>query len=292
MLTTMSNQPAISVQDLSFSYGGPSILSNVNLELPRGCRCLLVGANGAGKTTLLRILAGKRLVKDKVLILGKHAYFETPEGISYLGPEWVKNPVTARDLPVLQLLESHNANRHPERLRKLLAILEIDPTWHTHLISDGERRRVQILMGLLQPYDVLFLDEVTVDLDVLVRRDLLHFLKSETEERGCSIIYATHIFDGIGDWPSHIAHIRNGTIMGLHAFNNEFLKKELSLDEHGKPKNSFDSPLLMVVERWLREDFNLRIEERRRIGRTKWDELSEDARKYGDKYYNYWNHEL
>ncbi len=46
-----------------------------------------------------------------------------------------------------------------------------------HAISDGERRRVQILLGLLNPFKVLLLDEVTVDLDCLVRKRLLEFLK-------------------------------------------------------------------------------------------------------------------
>lgn len=50
--------------------------------------------------------------------------------------------------------------------------------------------------GLLQPWELLLLDEVTVDLDVLVRADFLAFLKEETETRGATIVYATHIFDG------------------------------------------------------------------------------------------------
>jgi CCR4-NOT complex subunit CAF16 len=45
-----------------------------------------------------------------------------------------------------------------------------------HQVSDGQRRRVQIVLGLLQPWDVLLLDEVTVDLDVVVRANLLNFL--------------------------------------------------------------------------------------------------------------------
>ncbi len=51
---------------------------------------------------------------------------------------------------------------------------------------------------------VLLLDEITVDLDVLARADLVAFLKSECEERGATIIYATHIFDGLESWPSHL----------------------------------------------------------------------------------------
>ena len=54
---------------------------------------------------------------------------------------------------------------------------------------------------------VLLLDEITVDLDVLARSNLLNFLKKECDNRGALIIYATHIFDGLDDWPSHI--VRN-----------------------------------------------------------------------------------
>lgn len=43
-----------------------------------------------------------------------------------------------------------------------------------------------------------------MDLDVLARANLLKFLRRECEERGATIIYATHIFDGLEDWPSHM----------------------------------------------------------------------------------------
>lgn len=59
-----------------------------------------------------------------------------------------------------------------------------------HQISDGERRRVQLCMGLMGEWDVLLLDEVTVDLDVLVRADLIDFLISESETRGATIVCA------------------------------------------------------------------------------------------------------
>lgn len=59
---------------------------------------------------------------------------------------------------------------------------------------------------------MLLLDEITVDLDVLARADLLTFLKKECEERGATIIYATHIFDGLENWPSHIVYVANGKL--------------------------------------------------------------------------------
>ena len=85
-----------------------------------------------------------------------------------------------------------------------LQVLDINLSWMMHKVSDGQRRRVQICMGLLKPFKVLLLDKITVDLDVLARADLLTFLRKECEERGATIIYATHIFDGLEGWPTHL----------------------------------------------------------------------------------------
>ena len=51
---------------------------------------------------------------------------------------------------------------------------------------------------------------VQVDLDVLVRADLMDFLKEESEQRGCTVVYITHIFDGIEAWPTHLAFLAAG----------------------------------------------------------------------------------
>ena len=79
----------------------------------------------------------------------------------------------------------------PVRLAKLMEVLDVNPDWRMHTVSDGQRRRVQICLGLLKPFDVLLLDEITVDLDVLGRADLMQFLKEECEQRGATIIYVS-----------------------------------------------------------------------------------------------------
>lgn len=57
------------------------------------------------------------------------------------------------------------------------------------------------------------MDEITVDMDVLGRMDLLEFFKQECEQRGATIIYATHIFDGLEQWITHIAYMEDGTLV-------------------------------------------------------------------------------
>ena len=60
---------------------------------------------------------------------------------------------------------------------------------------------------------MLLLDEITVDMDVVGRLDLLAFFKRECEERGATIVYATHIFDGLEPWITHLAYVCDGKLV-------------------------------------------------------------------------------
>lgn len=135
----------------------------------------------------------------------------------------------------------------PGRRAELIKVLDINLSWRMHKVSDGQRRRVQICMGLLKPFKVLLLDEITVDLDVLARADLLNFLRKECEERGATIMYATHIFDGLENWPTHIVYVAHGK-----------LQLAMPMD---KVKDISKLSLMRTVESWLRKE---RGEERKR----------------------------
>ena len=220
---------SVEIENLTFgyaseSYGGLSklgdkvILNNLNLKLPPGSRCLLIGANGSGKSTLLRILAGKHLTKDvnpvteqktTCKVLGLQAFHDTRLNFhrTSLDCDWGMRSVAfvgcdvplCADIAVCNMMEKLQ-NEYPERRDELVELLGINLNWRMHQLSDGQRRRVQIMMGLLRPFKILLLDEVTTSLDVCVRQDLLRWLVRESEERGATIIYATHIFDGLDDW--------------------------------------------------------------------------------------------
>jgi CCR4-NOT complex subunit CAF16 len=150
-----------------------------------------------------------------------------------------------------------------------------------HQISDGERRRVQLCMGLMTSWDVLLLDEVTVDLDVLVRADLLEFLIEESETRGATIVYATHIFDGLHTFPTHICHLQLGKTPSdllpwpLPSSSTKPLDETKKNDEVGKLVSAIEVPdgrysdLLKVVLGWLREDRDLRREKEKAKGRMR-----------------------
>ena len=85
-----------------------------------------------------------------IKICGADPFKEGPEGVAYLGVEWVLNPVVRTDIDVPALLASVGGDFFPERRDELVDILDIDLAWRMHAVSDGERRRVQLAMGLLR----------------------------------------------------------------------------------------------------------------------------------------------
>lgn len=250
----------VDIKNLTFAYPGrASVLNNLTMQLTAGSRCLLIGANGAGKSTLLRILSGRHLVKpdESVRVLGKSVFHDTSLNFerSYLDTDWGMRTVSfagygcplQADIAVRDMMKKLQSE-YPERRDELLQLLRIDPEWRMHQVSDGQRRRVQIFIGLLRPFKILFLDEVTVSLDVIVRQDLLQWLREESIRRQATIIYATHIFDGLDDWPTHLHYLTNKGNTGWQGklYDLEYYQE---LRKIGHP-----SPLLKIAERWLRQE--------------------------------------
>jgi CCR4-NOT complex subunit CAF16 len=234
--------PVIEVRDLHFAYRGDprEVLAGVNLRVAAGRRVLVIGANGAGKTTLLRILAGKHMVDaERVRVLGASAFHEPSLSarVEFLGGRF---PFDV-DLRVDEIL-ARQLGVDPARRDRLIEVLGVDLGWHMHAVSDGQRRRVQLLLGLLRPREVLMLDEITTDLDLIARQDLLAFLREETERPGqpTTILYATHIFDTLDRWATHVVYLAAGQVV-------------IDAPIGAVPELATD-PLVTVVERWLRRD--------------------------------------
>ncbi|KAK4670340.1 CCR4-NOT regulatory complex component [Podospora pseudopauciseta] len=249
-----SGPPSVVTNNLSYLFQDHSTgLSGITLSLPPRSRTLLIGANGAGKTTLLRLLAGKRLAPAGTITIGGNDPFKVGlEGVTYLGLEWVLNAIVRTDIGVDELLRSVGGDQYPDRRDELVAVLDIDTRWRMHAVSDGERRRVQLAMGLVRPWTILLLDEITVDLDVWSRSQFLSFLKKETEERECTVVYATHILDNLAGWPTHLVHMHLGTVVEWGT-TEKMLESKL-----GGEKETGNSRLGELVLRWLKEDLDRR----------------------------------
>ena len=105
-----------------------------------------------------------------------------------------------------------------------------------------------MLIQLVRPFKILLLDEVTVSLDVCVRQDLLKWLEKESVERGATIIYATHIFDGLDEWASHLYYLTNEGKCGW-----EGRMDELEVYQELRAKNH-PAKMLTIADHWLRKE--------------------------------------
>ncbi|CAE7294049.1 ABCI20 [Symbiodinium natans] len=228
----VTSGPTVSIQGLCFRYGAGSDVRLEDFSLRSCSRCVLVGLNGTGKSTLLALLAGRRMGLDhgeSVKILGLRPFQDHAKldrDVTILSSEWkrqVGQLAASSGLTFRELAESEvkdltsqgfNAALLSARLLRLMQMLHIDPTKPFGLLSDGALRRAQLGLKLLKPVSVLLIDEVTADLDVLARDALLQFLKEDSEE-GSTIIYCTHIMDGLEGWATHYLHLRPLGLPGL-----------------------------------------------------------------------------
>lgn len=264
---SQNTAPLIEVDHVSFQYATAfgtktkphTVLQQVHFRLPAGARVLLVGGNGAGKSTLLRLLAGKHLIPDgqgHIRMLGRDAFRDTllNNERTYVSAEWGSRTVAfsgpsralTADIAVEELMTKLQAE-FPTRRTQLLQLLRIDPKWRMHQVSDGQRRRVQLFLALLQPSKVILLDEVLGLLDVLSRQDFLNFLQEETNVRGATIVLATNVFDGLEEWTSHLMYLREGRLRV-----NQPLQ---TVPDYLTLKNrQVTHPLYRLIEQWLRQE--------------------------------------
>ncbi|MCC6751624.1 MAG: ATP-binding cassette domain-containing protein [Deltaproteobacteria bacterium] len=238
------SDPAIEVSGLSYAYPDVPVpvVRDVSFSLERGARCVLVGPNGAGKSTLLRILGGKHMVPQALVrVLGRPAFHDTglAAHLTWIGGAFPLNV----DITVQEILDGVRA-LDPLRCERLLHLLDVNRGWRMHRVSDGQRRRVQLLLALLRPSEVLLLDEATRDLDLLGRAELLALLREESELRGATIVYATHILDRLEEWATHLALMHEGrfSLTPIDA-----VAPLVALRAQG-----VSSPLFVLLERWMR----------------------------------------
>lgn len=214
----VATKPIVTIKNLTFCYeaGKPNI-AGLDCVIQPNSKVILVGANGAGKSTLLRILTGQifmGLTHDTFDINGMARANDQFNGVAYLGGTWKRRrtgfegvcPYTM-DSPASEMMEKWQ-NEFKDRRDELVRVLGINLKWKMNECSDGQRKKVRIMIKLLRPFQLCVIDEFAADLDIFSRKRFFDFLTRECEERGASVVYCTHIFDQADDWASHVAFMQ------------------------------------------------------------------------------------
>ncbi|MBX6353029.1 MAG: ABC transporter ATP-binding protein [Thermoflavifilum sp.] len=188
----------VEVRNLSKRIHGRTVLDHVDLTVQPGSIHALIGANGAGKSTLLRVIAGLYSASaGEVLVLGERMDISRADLRQHIHLAGTDMPLPHR-FTVAQyaryaslLYERWDAARW-ERLRRALALPEKQPV---RRLSFGMRMQVQLAIALSTHPSLLLLDEPTVGLDAVVRRQAVQWLLDEAQANGMSVVVASHQLD-------------------------------------------------------------------------------------------------
>jgi len=182
------------------------------LQIDRGELVLCCGVNGAGKSTLLSIIGGRKLIPQGNVTIFKRDCFndcKLASLVCYIGDRWNDHFI---DVTIAEFIGEYICNGR--RCLELCEILQVDLSWRVSQLSDGQRRRCQILSAFTssEEFLVYILDETTSDLDIVSRERLLGWLKNEAESRGACVLYASHILDGLDEWATRLVYMEDGNI--------------------------------------------------------------------------------
>ncbi len=188
--------PAIEVRSLRVVRGPRVVLDDFNLAVDRGTLTGLLGPSGSGKSTLMRAIVGvQQIAAGTVEVLGMPAGSEPVRSrVGYL----TQAPSVYKDLTVRQNLRYFAAvlGADPDAVQR--AIDQVDLGSHAEdlvaRLSGGELSRVSLAAALLGEPEVLVLDEPTVGLDPVLRRDLWN-LFNDLATAGVTLLVSSHVMD-------------------------------------------------------------------------------------------------
>ncbi|MET7678842.1 ABC transporter ATP-binding protein [Streptomyces seoulensis] len=194
---------AVHAAGLTVVRGTRTVLHDLHFTVPRGRITGLLGPSGCGKSTLIRAITGTQAkVTGTLAVLGSPAGHPTLRSrIGYV----TQAPSVYDDLTVEQNLDYFAAILHPgrsaaDRRREHVtrALADVDLTGHADALagnlSGGQRSRVSLAVALLGTPDLLVLDEPTVGLDPVLRRDLWN-LFHRLADRGTTLLVSSHVMD-------------------------------------------------------------------------------------------------
>jgi ABC-2 type transport system ATP-binding protein len=208
---------AVQVRGLRKTYGQVVAVDDVDLDITRGEVFALLGPNGAGKTTTVEVLEGyRRRDAGQVSVLDHDPAHPTREWRSRVGIV-LQSPHDTSELTVREIVghfATFYANpRTPDEVIDLVGLAEKRSTRARHL-SGGQRRRLDVALGILGRPELLFLDEPTTGFDPEARREFWD-LVTALAEQGTTILLTTHYLDEAEHLADRVAIINRGSIVAM-----------------------------------------------------------------------------
>lgn len=204
----------ITVENVSKTIKGKTILSNISFEIATGDCLALIGPNGAGKTTLMSCLLGDLKISKGSILLNNLSprNRHLKEMIAVLPQENVL-PQKLKVCELIDFFKSVAANPLSDReINQMLLFSDEQKEQLTEKLSGGQKRLLQFVLCLISQPKILFLDEPTAAMDTSTRQ---HFWKiiQNLKEKGVTIFYSSHYIEEVEHTAERILVLHRGKLL-------------------------------------------------------------------------------
>ncbi|STO00387.1 Uncharacterized ABC transporter ATP-binding protein YbhF [[Eubacterium] infirmum] len=212
---------SIIIKELTKKYGSVVAVNNLNLTIEQGELFALLGVNGAGKTTTIKMLSCLIKPTSGDALLLNDSIVSNPNAIKEKTNISPQETAVAANLSVLENLEliagiygqnSKTAKKKAHEIAQKFG-LENELSKKAKNLSGGMQRRLSIAMALISEPQILFLDEPTLGLDVLARRELWSSIKSLKGK--VTIILTTHYMDEVESLSDRVGIMAKGQLTAV-----------------------------------------------------------------------------
>ncbi|GAA4052804.1 ABC transporter ATP-binding protein [Streptomyces shaanxiensis] len=197
-------------------------VSDVTFSVAPGELLALLGPNGAGKSTTIKMLTGILTpTSGEARVAGVVPYEERERNARNIGTVFGQRTQLWWDLPVREsfaiLRDIYEVPKpeHATRLKEFDDLLDLSSFWDTRVrhLSLGQRVRSDLAAALLHDPPVVFLDEPTIGMDVVVKEQVREFLRHQVEERGRTVLLTTHDMTEVERLAERVVLINHGRLV-------------------------------------------------------------------------------
>jgi osmoprotectant transport system ATP-binding protein len=224
----------LALQNITKTFEGKLVLTDVNLTVPKGATHALIGSSGSGKTTLLRITLGlipfdRGYVKINDQALSSFSPIQWADRIGYVPQDGGLFPHMSafENVSLIAKLRGWNKQRIKARVEELRKLVELEPVilrQYPFEMSGGQQQRVAIMRAAMMEPDVMLLDEPMAALDPIIRRSLQQELKSIFQRLGKTVLLVTHDLGEAVFLAEQITLLHDGKIVQSGSYRDLLLR--------------------------------------------------------------------
>lgn len=242
------------------NYSIKKAVNDISFDIKKGEIVGYIGANGAGKSTTIKMLSGILVpTSGSITINGLVPYENRKENAKKIGVVFGQRSQLYWNLPMEETFDLYKKiykipdEDFEKNVKFYIELLDMGKFIRTPVrqLSLGQRMRAELVVALLHNPEILYLDEPTIGLDVVVKQKIRKFIKEINKEKQLTVILTTHDMDDIEQLCNRIITIHGGEIVyngHIEQFKEKYSMGHQIVIEYSNGNVEINDPRLKIIE--------------------------------------------